>query len=329
MKKLIVQIPCLNEASTLPATVRDIPREIPGIGAVEVLVIDDGSRDGTAQVARQNGVEHVVRFSQRKGLAAAFAAGIDACVKLGADIIVNTDGDNQYSGADIPKLIAPLLRGEADIVIGDREVQDLAHMSATRKRLQWLGSWVVRQVSDTKVPDTTSGFRAYTRDAALRMTVVSEFTYTLETIIQAGKKRMSIAHVPIRSNPRTRTSRLFSSVWTYIKASAATIIRVYAMYEPLKVFGMIGLLVFGGGLVVSLRFVYFYLVGEGLGHVQSLILAAVLLIVGFQIALIGLLADVISGNRKLLEDLLYRVRRMELRQAAPADTDPPRSAKES
>ncbi len=329
MKKLIVQIPCLNEASTLPATVRDIPREIPGIGAVEVLVIDDGSRDGTAQVARQNGVEHVVRFSQRKGLAAAFSAGIDACVKLGADFIVNTDGDNQYSGADIPKLIAPLLSGEADIVIGDREVQDLAHMSATRKRLQWLGSWVVRQVSDTKVPDTTSGFRAYTRDAALRMTVVSEFTYTLETIIQAGKKRMSIAHVPIRSYPRTRSSRLFSSVWTYIKASAATIIRVYAMYEPLKVFGMIGLLVFGGGLVVSLRFVYFYLVGEGLGHVQSLILAAVLLIVGFQIALIGLLADVISGNRKLLEDLLYRVRRMELRQAAPADTDPPRSAKES
>jgi glycosyltransferase involved in cell wall biosynthesis len=328
VKKLIVQIPCLNEALTLPATVRDIPREIPGIGAVEILVIDDGSRDGTAEVARQNGVEHVVRFPQRRGLAAAFAAGIDACVTLGADIIVNTDGDNQYAGADIPKLIAPLLSGQADIVIGDREVQDLAHMSATRKRLQWLGSWVVRQVSDTKVPDTTSGFRAYTRDAALRMTIVSEFTYTLETIIQAGKKRMSIAHVPIRSNPHTRSSRLFSSVWTYIKASAATIIRVYAMYEPLKVFGMIGLVVFGGGVAVSLRFVYFYLVGEGLGHVQSLILAAVLLIVGFEIALIGLLADVISGNRKLIEDLLYRVRRMELRQAAPADIDPPAGAKE-
>jgi glycosyltransferase involved in cell wall biosynthesis len=323
VKKLIVQIPCLNEAETLPATLRDIPRAIPGIDMVEILVIDDGSRDGTSDVARRHGVEHVVRFSRRKGLAAAFASGMDACVKLGADIIVNTDGDNQYAGADIPKLIGPLLRGDADIVIGDREVRDLEQMSAMRKRLQWLGSWVVRQMSDTNVPDTTSGFRAYTREAALRMTIVSEFTYTLESIIQAGKKRMAIAHVPIRSNPRTRTSRLFSSVWTYIKASAATIIRIYAMYEPLKVFGVIGLVVFGGGLAVSLRFVYFYLVGEGLGHVQSLIFAAVLLIVGFQIALIGLVADVISGNRKLLEDLLYRVRRMELRQSAPADTDPP------
>lgn len=321
--KLIVQIPCLNEAETLPATVRDVPRAIPGIDAVEILVIDDGSRDGTADVARRHGVEHVVRFPQRKGLAAAFAAGIDACLKLGADIIVNTDGDNQYAGADIPKLIAPLVAGEADIVIGDREVQDLAHMSATRKRLQWLGSWVVRQVSDTKVPDTTSGFRAYTREAALRMTIVSDFTYTLESIIQAGKKRMAIVHVPIRSNPRTRSSRLFSSVWTYVKASAATIIRVYAMYEPLKVFGLIGLVVFGGGVAVSLRFVYFYLVGEGLGHVQSLILASILLIVGFQIALIGLLADVISGNRKLIEDLLYRVRRMELRQAGSSSADRP------
>jgi glycosyltransferase involved in cell wall biosynthesis len=323
VKKLIVQIPCLNEAGTLPATLRDIPRAIPGVDLVEVLVVDDGSRDGTAEVARQHGADHIVRFPQRKGLASAFVAGIDACVKLGADIIVNTDGDNQYAGADIPKLIAPLLAGEADIVIGDREVRDLAHMSPMRKRLQWLGSWVVRQVSDTKVPDTTSGFRAYTREAALRMTIVSEFTYTLESIIQAGKQRMAIGHVPIRSNPRTRSSRLFSSVWTYIKASAATIIRIYAMYEPLKVFGLIGLVVFGGGLAVSLRFVYFYFVGEGLGHVQSLIFAAVLLIVGFQIALIGLVADVISGNRKLLEDLLYRVRRMEVRQGAPADTVPP------
>jgi glycosyltransferase involved in cell wall biosynthesis len=320
VKKLIVQIPCLNEAQTLPATLRDIPRTIPGIDVVEVLVIDDGSRDGTSEVARRHGVEHIVRFPQRKGLASAFAAGIDACVKLGADVIVNTDGDNQYAGADIPKLIGPLLAGEADVVIGDREVQDLAHMSATRKRLQWLGSWVVRQVSDTKVPDTTSGFRAYTREAALRMTIVSDFTYTLESIIQAGKRRMAIAHVPIRSNARTRSSRLFSSVWTYIKASAATIIRIYAMYEPLKVFGTIGLVVFAGGLAVSLRFIYFFLIGEGLGHVQSLIFSAVMMIVGFQIGLIGLLADVISGNRKLLEDLLYRVRRMELRQGAPADT---------
>jgi glycosyltransferase involved in cell wall biosynthesis len=324
VKKLIVQIPCLNEAETLPITLGDIPRAISGVDAVEILVVDDGSRDGTADVARLHGADYIVRFPRRKGLAAAFTAGIDACVKLGADIIVNTDGDNQYVGADIPALIGPLLRGEADVVIGDREVQDLAHMSAMRKRLQWIGSWVVRQVSDTKVPDTTSGFRAYTREAALRMTIVSDFTYTLESIIQAGKKRMAIAHVPIRSNPRMRSSRLFSNVWTYIKASTATIIRIYATYEPLKVFGLAGLLVFAGGLAVSLRFVYFYLVGEGLGHVQSLILAAVLLIVGFQIALIGLVADVISGNRRLLEDLLYRVRRMELRQAAPADVEPRR-----
>jgi glycosyltransferase involved in cell wall biosynthesis len=327
VKKLIVQIPCLNEAKTLPATLADIPRAIPGVDVVEVLVIDDGSRDGTSEVARRRGVEHIVRFPHRRGLASAFAAGIDACVKLGADIIVNTDGDNQYAGADIPKLIAPLLRGEADIVIGDRKVQDLVYMSPARKRLQWLGSWVVRQVSDTNVPDTTSGFRAYTREAALRMTILSEFTYTLESIIQAGKKRMAIAHVPISTNPRLRKSRLFSSVWTYLKASAATIVRIYAMYEPLKVFGLIGAFVFSAGLAVSLRFVYFYLIGEGLGHVQSLILAAVLLIVGFQIALIGLLADVISGNRKLLEDLLYRMRRMELRQGVPADTDGARAGR--
>ncbi len=312
MKKLIVQIPCLNEAETLPETLRDIPRTIPGIDVVEILVIDDGSRDDTSGVATRNGVDHVVRFPRRKGLAAAFAAGIDACVKLGADVIVNTDGDNQYAGADIPTLIAPLLAGEADIVIGDRNIQAIRHMSQAKKRLQRLGSWVVRQVSNTQVPDTTSGFRAYTREAALRMTIVSEFWYTLETIIQAGKQRMAVAHVPVRTNPRTRESRLFGSLWTYVKASTATIVRIYAMYEPLKVFGIIGLALFSAGLAVSLRFFYFYLAGQGLGHVQSLIFSAVLMIVGFQVALIGLLADVISGNRKLIEDLLYRVRIMEL-----------------
>jgi hypothetical protein len=252
-------------------------------------------------------------------LAAAFSAGLDACVKLGADFIVNTDGDNQYAGADIPKLLEPLLRGDADMVIGDRKIQDHHSMSPTKKRLQRLGSWVVRQVSSTEVPDTTSGFRAYTREAALRLSIVSEFTYTLESIIQAGKKRLSITHVPIATNTRTRESRLFASTWTYVKASAATIVRIYAMYEPLKVFGVVGLLVFAGGLSGALRFIYFYVSGNGWGHVQSLVLSAVLMIVGFQIALIGLVADVISGNRKLIEDVLYRVRRMELRDTAPDD----------
>jgi glycosyltransferase involved in cell wall biosynthesis len=324
MTKLIVQIPCLNEAHTLPSTLQDIPRAIPGIDVVEILVIDDGSTDGTSDVARQNGVHHVVRFPRRRGLAAAFAAGLDACLNLGADYIVKTDGDNQYSGRDIPTLLEPLLAGRADVVIGDRQIPDHHSMSPTKKRLQRLGSWVVRQVSNTQVPDTTSGFRAYTRSAALQISIVSEFSYTLETIIQAGKKRMAIAHVPITTNPRTRESRLFGSTWTYIKASTATIVRIYAMYEPLKVFGVIGLLVFSGGLAGALRFLFFWFTGEGWGHVQSLILSAVLMIVGFQIALIGLVADVISGNRKLIEDVLFRIRRMELADGRRPDGGEPR-----
>jgi glycosyltransferase involved in cell wall biosynthesis len=312
VKKLIIQIPCLNEAATLPVTLADLPKEVSGIDVVEYLIIDDGSVDGTAEVALANGAHHIVRFRRRKGLAAAFMAGIDACLKLGADFIVNTDGDNQYCGRDVGTLLAPLLSGEADIVIGDRNIQDVAHMSATKKALQRLGSWVVRQVSNTKVPDTTSGFRAYTRDAALRLTIVSEFSYTLESIIQAGKKRMAIAHVPIATNAHLRESRLFGSAWAYVKVSAATIVRIYAMYEPLKVLSSIGALVFLAGVGISLRFLYFYMTGTGLGHLQSLILSAVLMIVGFEVVLIGLVADVISGNRKLIEDLLYRVRGMEL-----------------
>jgi glycosyltransferase involved in cell wall biosynthesis len=315
--KLIIQIPCLNEADTLPATLRDLPREIPGIDVIEWLVIDDGSSDETSAVARREGVHHIVRFRRHKGLAAAFMAGIDAAVKCGADFIVNTDADNQYAGADIPKLLEPLLQGRADIVIGDRDISTVRHMSPSKKLLQRFGSWVVRQVSNTQVPDTTSGFRAYTRDAALRMSIVSEFSYTLESIIQAGKRRMAIAHVPIVSHPKTRKSRLFDSIASYIKNSGATIVRVYTMYEPLKVFTYIGLAIIAGGLALSARFLFFWVRGQGDGHVQSVILAAVLLIVGFQVILIGLLADVMSGSRKLLEDLLYRVRLMEIGGRSP------------
>jgi glycosyltransferase involved in cell wall biosynthesis len=316
VKKLIIQIPCLNEAATLPATLADLPRSVPGIDVIETLVIDDGSRDGTADVARRCGVDHVVRMTRNKGLAAAFAAGIDASLKHGADFIVNTDADNQYGGHEIANLLAPLLRGEADIVIGDRNIAELQHMSWRKRQLQRLGSWVVRQVSNTTVPDTTSGFRAYTREAALRMTIVSEFSYTLETIIQAGKKRMAIAHVPITTNPRTRDSRLFDSIFSYIKRSSATIVRIYAMYEPLKVFTYLGIVLFSLGLLLSLRFLYAYFTGftGGGRYVQSLIISAVLMIVGFYTALIGLVADLISANRKLLEDVVYRIRKLEIRE---------------
>jgi glycosyltransferase involved in cell wall biosynthesis len=321
VKKLIIQIPCLNEATTLPATLADLPKSVPGVDVIETLVIDDGSKDGTSDVARACGVDHVVRMTRNKGLAAAFAAGIDASLKRGADFIINTDADNQYAGHEIPKLLAPLLRGEADIVIGDRNIAELQHMSWRKRQLQRLGSWVVRQVSNTTVPDTTSGFRAYTREAALRMTIVSEFSYTLETIIQAGKKRMAIAHVAVQTNPRTRDSRLFDSIFSYIKRSSATIVRIYAMYEPLKVFTYIGLTLFSLGLILVLRFLYEYFTDfTGGGRlVQSLIISAVLMIVGFYTALIGLVADLISANRKLLEDLVYRMRKLEIRERSGAD----------
>ncbi len=312
MTKLIIQIPCLNEAATLPATLADLPRALPGIDTIEYLVIDDGSTDGTSDVARAHGVHHIVRFNRQRGLAAAFAAGIDAALRQGADYIVNTDADNQYPGAEIPRLLAPLLTGQYDIVIGDRNIREIPHMSWYKKLLQRAGSWAVRRVSNTGVPDTTSGFRGYTREAALRMTIVSEFSYTLETIIQAGKRRMAIAHVEIPTNARTRPSRLFDSLYGYIKRSSATIVRIYTMYEPLKVFTYIGGTFVLIGLILGLRVVYYYFQNEAFRHIAAAVASATLIIVGFLIVLIGLVADAISGSRKLTEDVLYRLRRMEL-----------------
>lgn len=312
--KLIVQIPCLNEEGTIGQTISDIPRGIPGVERVEVLIIDDGSTDKTIQAAREAGADHIVSFSNHKGLARAFMAGIDRCLKLGADIIVNTDADNQYMGADIPKLIVPILRGEADIVVGDREVETIEHFSPVKKYLQKLGSWVVRKLSNTTVPDAASGFRAYTRDAAFSLNVVSDFSYTLETLIQAGKGSFAVGHVVIRTNPQTRPSRLFSSMYSYLKRSIATLIRIYTMYEPMKVFSIIGGLGILLGMVISIRFLYFLIMEEGRGHIQSLIFAAIFFIVGFQILVIGLLADTIAANRKLTENVLYRVKKMESRE---------------
>lgn len=309
--KVIIQIPCLNEAATLPQTLRDIPRQIPGVDVIEVLVIDDGSTDATAEVARQGGADHIIQFKRHKGLAQGFMAGLDACVRLGADVIVNIDADNQYSGAEIPRLIAPILEGRAEMVVGNRGVATVEHFSWTKRRLQTLGSWVVRKVSGTNLPDVTSGFRALTREAALRINIVSEFTYTLESVIQAGKKRLAIADVPI-SAQRTRPSRLFGSTWEYLKRSGATILRIYAMYEPFKVFTLLGGALVTGGMVLGLRYAYFWWIGEIRGHLQSAILSVLLLILGFQALQWGILADLIGSNRKLIEDVLYRIRRMEI-----------------
>ncbi len=315
MKKLIIQIPCYNEEKTLPVTLNNIPRSINGVDEVEILVIDDGSTDQTVELARENGANHIVKLTNNKGLAEGFLTGLDASLRLGADIIVNTDGDNQYNGSDIEKLINPIVKGKADIVVGDRQVDNIPHFSPMKKKLQHLGSWVVQQVSGTNIPDTTSGFRAFSREAALKINVISRFSYTLETIIQAGKKNIAITHVPVKTNAKLRESRLFKSNLNYIKRSLATIIRIYTMYEPIKTFLLIGGTIFSGGLILSMRFLYFYLFTPfgGRGHIQSLILAAVLYIVGFQVMIIGLLSDLIAANRRLLEDTLYRVKKLELK----------------
>jgi glycosyltransferase involved in cell wall biosynthesis len=310
--KLIIQIPCFNEEATLPATLDDLPREMEGIDEIEWLVIDDGSTDRTVEVARARGVDHIVRLTNNKGLAAGFQAGLDASLKLGADIIVNTDADNQYYGGDIPKLVAPILAGEADMVIGDRETEQIEHFSPLKKRLQRLGSAVVRRASGTNVPDTTSGFRAYNREAALQMQVVSKFTYTLESIIQAGKMTVAVDHVPIRTNEKTRESRLFPSMWAYVRRNTVSIFRVYTLYEPLRVFLAAALVTALIGAGLWLRFLWFVIQGETDGHVQSLILGSTLFIVAVQFVALGVIGDILAGMRVLQQRVLERVRRVEL-----------------
>lgn len=319
--KLLIQIPCLNESQTLPATLAALPQHIDGLDAIEVLIIDDGSIDGTVDVAHQHGVDHIVRFSSHRGLAQAFAAGLDACLHLGADIIVNTDADGQYPAEDIPRLVAPILRGEADIVIGDRGVGSVQHFSLAKRLLQRMGSGAVSMLSGIKVGDVTSGFRAYSREAALRMNILTQFTYTLETIIQSGQKPLTVMTIPTSSNPPTRPSRLFSGIVQYLRRQIPTILRLYLVYQPLKTFSLVSLLFLVPGLLIGARFLYFFIAGTGAGHIQSLILAAILLIVGFQVFILGLVADLLGANRRLLEDALYRVRKIELGHAPPVDRD--------
>ncbi|HWT23583.1 MAG TPA: glycosyltransferase family 2 protein [Solirubrobacteraceae bacterium] len=315
--KLIIQVPCKDEEKTLPVTLADLPREVPGFDVVEWLVIDDGSTDRTVEVARAHGVDHIVRLTNNKGLAWGFQAGLDAALKLGADVIVNTDADNQYYGGDVVRLVQPILDGNADMVVGDREVQTIEHFSPLKKTLQRLGSWVVRQASSTTVPDTTSGFRAYNREAALAIQVVSKFTYTLETIIQAGKMLVAVDHVPVRTNEQLRESRLFPSMWSYIRRNALSIFRVYAMYEPLRVFLTAAVLVGLVAVAVWGRFLWFFIQGDGAGHVQSLILGAVLFNAAMVLAAMGVLGDLLSAQRTTLQRVFERVRRIELELGVP------------
>ena len=310
--KLIIQIPCFNEAAQLPQTLADLPRELEGFDSVERLVIDDGSTDGTVAVARELGVEHLVRLTNNRGLAAAFQAGIDTALKLGADVIVNTDADNQYYGPDVARLVAPILEGRADMVVGDRDVAGIEHFSLTKKLLQRLGSWVVRLASSTSVPDTTSGFRAYNREAAIQMMVVSRFTYTLETIIQAGKLLVAVDHVPVRTNSKTRDSRLFPSVGAYVRRNAVSIFRIYAQYEPLRVFWSLALVIGLAAVGVWIRFVVAYAEGSGKGHVQSLILGAVLFIAAVVLWALGVIGDLLAAQRVMTQRTFERVRRIEL-----------------
>jgi glycosyltransferase involved in cell wall biosynthesis len=317
--KLIIQIPCYNEAETLTDTISRLPRSIPGITEIEVLVIDDYSSDNTIAVAHAAGVDHIVRLPHHTGLAGGFAAGLDACVRLHADLIVNTDADNQYDANDIQYLIQPILDGKAELVIGDRGVATLPVFSPLKRKLQVIGSQVVSQAANINVPDATSGFRAMTREVALRTMVLSKYSYTLETLIQAGDRQFKVASVPIRTNAPTRPSRLMRGISDYIANSSVTILRAYTLYRPLRVFFYLGLFLLTIGLAILGRFLYFYFTGEGNGHVQSVIVATVFLIIGFQTWLIGLLADLIAFNRKILEEILYRVRQNQSEPTNPLE----------
>jgi glycosyltransferase involved in cell wall biosynthesis len=309
--KLIIQIPCLNEAANLSGVVSDLPKVVPHVDSIEVLVIDDGSTDGTADVARAVGADHVIQLPQHRGLAAAFARGLTAALDLGADIIVNTDGDHQYRGDDIAPLVMPILEGHADMVVGDRQVDTIPHFSRVKKWLQKAGSLVVRWASRTSVPDATSGFRAFSREAALRLEIFSTYTYTLETIIQAGRKGLTVVSVPVRVNTTRRRSRLIQSVPGYVLRSAVTILRVFLMYEAMRVFFVLGALPFLAGSLLVARFLYFFSIGDGTGHIQSLIIASILIVLGFQTFLLGLLGDLIAKNRHLSEETNYRLKKAE------------------
>lgn len=318
--KLIIQIPCYNEGRTLPQTIKDLPKTIEGIDTVEYLVVDDGSQDDTVIVAQHSGVHHIVQLKQRRGLAHAFRSGIDACLKLDADIIVNTDGDNQYNAADIPKLIVPILNGEADMVIGERPISEIVHFSLLRKVLQKMGSAVVSWLANIKVPDVTSGFRAFSRDALLQLNLISEYTYTLESIIQAGRKKIPLTSVKIRTNPQTRESHLFKNIFVYMGFSIATMLRVWLNHAALKVSLVIATLFILSGFGIGIRFLYYFFTAGGKGHIQSLILMAILIFVGFQLIIIGFLADLISGNKRLLEEANYKIKSMEYEIKKNKDT---------
>ncbi|MFP3153707.1 glycosyltransferase family 2 protein [Lachnospiraceae bacterium ZAX-1] len=309
--KLMIQIPCFNEAETLEIALNDLPKKIEGIDVIEYLIINDGSKDNTVEVAKNWGVHYVVNFKKNKGLAKGFMAGLDACLRNGADIIVNTDADNQYVADDIEKLVRPILEERADIVIGARPIDQTEHFSPIKKMLQHLGSWVVRKASKTDIPDAPSGFRAYSREAAMQLNVTNEYTYTLETIVQAGRTKIAMESVPIRTNGYLRPSRLFHSMLGYVKKSILTIIRSFMMYKPLKFFTMIGGIVFALGAIIGIRFLVYFFMGTGGGHIQSLILASTLLMIGFQTIIVGFQADLIASNRKLLEDIQRHVRKMD------------------